>query len=348
MNPKCIFLLYDSVWDNASTETKQKLEAVHIEAARTIAGATKLCSLQKLFDDLGWESLQSRRYKHKLIILYKIMHGLAPDYLRDVLPPSVHETTSYNLRNANHIQTLSSNTNLFYNSFFPSTIRARNSLLDDNKQAPSVAFFKYQLNKNMKRPPKYYNVGLRIGQILHTRLRLECSSLNSHLYQENFVPSPSCLCCDFESSYHFLFICPRYTVARNLYLPNDLPSFTTHDLLFGKVNEPSNVNERFFLQVQEFIIKSGRFINNEHSGGCRRQPSTPAEGGRRAKLVCMYRIYHFSEAIKLKTRRPPAGFLVLQSHHSHSCKLWGTSAFSPLGFNGWFTFQFFHAVFCTQ
>ena len=61
----------DSVWDNASTETKQKLEAVHIEAARTIAGATKLCSIQKLFDDLGWESLQSRRNKHKLVIFYK-------------------------------------------------------------------------------------------------------------------------------------------------------------------------------------------------------------------------------------------------------------------------------------
>ena len=71
--------------------------SVHIEAARTIAGATKLCSIQKLFDDLGWESLQSRRNKHKLIIFYKIMHGLAPDYLRDVLPPLVHETTSYNL-----------------------------------------------------------------------------------------------------------------------------------------------------------------------------------------------------------------------------------------------------------
>ena len=73
------------------------------------------------------------------------------------------------------------------------------------------------------------------------------------------------------------------------------------------------------------------YTNNEHSGGCRRQPSTPAEGGRRAKLVCRYRVYHLSEAIKLKTRRPPTGFLILQSHHSHTCKIWGTSAFSPIG-----------------
>ena len=71
--------------------------------------------------------------------------------------------------------------------------------------------------------------------------------------------------------------------------------------------------------------------HNEHSGGCRRQPSTPAEGGRRAKLVCRYRVYHLSEAIKLKTQRPPTGFLVLQTHLSHTCKIWGTSAFCLTG-----------------
>ena len=66
-----------------------------------------------------------------------------------------------------------------------------------------------------------------------------------------------------------------------------------------------------------------QYFNNEHSGGCKRQASSPAEGGRRAKLVCRYRVYHLSEAIKLKTRRPPTGFLVLQSHHSHTCKILG-------------------------
>ena len=35
----------DSVWDNFSTEAKKQLEAIHIEAARTITGATKLCSI---------------------------------------------------------------------------------------------------------------------------------------------------------------------------------------------------------------------------------------------------------------------------------------------------------------
>ena len=49
----------DSVWDNSSTEAKKQLEAIHIEAARTITGTTKLCSINRLLDELGWESLQT-------------------------------------------------------------------------------------------------------------------------------------------------------------------------------------------------------------------------------------------------------------------------------------------------
>ena len=108
----------DSVWDNCPTETKRQLDVIHIEAARIITGATKLCSVSKLLTDLGWETLQNRRKKHRLIILFKILHGLTPVYLNDLLPPLMH-TTSYNLRNSNHFQNYRANTNLFLNSFFP-------------------------------------------------------------------------------------------------------------------------------------------------------------------------------------------------------------------------------------
>ena len=43
----------DSVWDNWSTETEKQLDAVHVEAARIITGTTKLCSINKLFSDVG-------------------------------------------------------------------------------------------------------------------------------------------------------------------------------------------------------------------------------------------------------------------------------------------------------
>ena len=43
----------DSVLDNSSSEMKKKLVAIHIEAARTITGATKLCSIDKLLSELA-------------------------------------------------------------------------------------------------------------------------------------------------------------------------------------------------------------------------------------------------------------------------------------------------------
>ena len=50
----------DSVWDNCSYEAKRQLDSIHHEAARIITGGTKLCSLEKLLADLGWDSLQAR------------------------------------------------------------------------------------------------------------------------------------------------------------------------------------------------------------------------------------------------------------------------------------------------
>ena len=66
------------IWDNCSTEDKSKIESVQIEAMRIVTGATKLCSIAKLYDDTGWETLQRRRYKQKLLIFYKMVHGLVP------------------------------------------------------------------------------------------------------------------------------------------------------------------------------------------------------------------------------------------------------------------------------
>ena len=149
--------------------------------------------------------MQARRSKHKLTILYKILNGIAPEYLQSLVPPRVQDATSRNLRNANDFRNFRTNTNLFYESFFPSTIRAWNELPYDIKTSPSVASFKFRLNRELRKPPKYFNTGTRQGQNLHARLRMECSSLNAHLHKKNIVPSSSCSCGSYESTYHFFF-----------------------------------------------------------------------------------------------------------------------------------------------
>ena len=241
-------------------ETKKQLDAIHVEAARLITGATKLYSIDNLYRELGWESLQSRRNKHKLVVLYNILHGSAPNYLADLIPPTVQETTRYSLRNSDHIQNYRTNTNLFLDSYFPSTIRAWNNLPTEIKNATSLSIFKSLLNRNMPRPPKYFNAGHRIGQILHARLRMGCSSLNSDLYRKHIVASPSCHCGAFESAKHCLFHCPNYSIARHRYLPQDVDSRSLKDLMYGKTSYSLQENVTLFSQVQDFIVKSGRFV----------------------------------------------------------------------------------------
>ena len=73
---------------------------------------------------------------------------------------------------------------------------------------------------------------------------MQCSQFTP--IQKNIVPSPSCSCGDFESAYHFFFICPNYSNVRNLYLPSNLHDLNTHQLLNGKPDVPGSDNERLF------------------------------------------------------------------------------------------------------
>ena len=230
-----------------------QLESKHNEAARIVSEATKLCGIQKLLEELGWETLQERRSKHKLVIFYKIITDLTPEYLSNLLPPLVSDTSPYNLRNPDNIQSVRARTNLFFNSFLPSTIRAWNNLSEDIRNANTVTSFKYRRNRNRQVPPKYFNAGSRIGQILHARLRMECSSLNSHLYCKNIIPTPSCECGSFESPYHFLFQCPRYAAIRDTYLHNYLDSHTTREILYGKESATDLENEALFLMYKNLL-----------------------------------------------------------------------------------------------
>ena len=114
------------------------------------------------------------------------------------------------------------------------------------------------LNESLRKPPGYFSCGTRMEQVLHARLRLEYSSLNSHLCRKNIIESPSCSCGGFESNYHYLFTCPKYAQYINRYLPHNLQNYSTNNLLYGKENL-SEHNESLFLQVQEYVIKYGRF-----------------------------------------------------------------------------------------
>ena len=99
----------DIVWDNCTLYEKQELDKIQTEAARIVTGTTKFISIQTLYDEIKWEILESRRNKHKLVLFYKMYNNISPAYLSSLVPPSISSISTYNLRNAENVQTIDSN-----------------------------------------------------------------------------------------------------------------------------------------------------------------------------------------------------------------------------------------------
>jgi hypothetical protein len=102
-------------------------------------------------------------------------------------------------------------------------------------------------------------IGSRIGQILHTKLRLECSNLKLHLCLRNLCSSPLCSCGKTESIHHFLLVCKNYSQECDCTILTIQHTISLDLLLYGSVELIQSENEEIFLTVQKFILNSKRF-----------------------------------------------------------------------------------------
>ena len=249
----------DVIWDNCTQYQKNKLDKIQNEAARIATGATKLVSLDALYKETQWDTLGKRRENHKLTLFYKMIYNFTPPYLSSLVPHPVSTLSRYNLQNSNDLQTIDARTNQY--SFLPSAVRSWNNLPVAAKESDSINSFKRFLNQNKTPVPKYYYMGNRKAQILHTRLRTNCSSLNMDLFLKNISDSPLCRCGSLENAQHFFFQCPYFQDQRNELL-NAVLQFQTPSLsllLFGDISLSLEINKTIFENVHRFIMKTKRF-----------------------------------------------------------------------------------------
>ena len=116
----------DVVWDGCTESECDLLEHVqHVqyENAKNVTGAIKGASKHRLALELGWEEMRSRRAVHKVIVYYKNVNILCPNYPKNLLSVEVSERTSYSLRNLKNFTLFAGRTESFNKSFFPSTTR---------------------------------------------------------------------------------------------------------------------------------------------------------------------------------------------------------------------------------
>ncbi len=56
------------------------------EAARIVTGLTRSVSLEKLRNEIEWQSLSVRRSVQKLSIMYKANNNQVPSYISNLIP----------------------------------------------------------------------------------------------------------------------------------------------------------------------------------------------------------------------------------------------------------------------
>ena len=103
----------------------KKIESVQYNAPLAITGAIQGTCTEKLYKELGLETLKSRRWLKKLCCFYKVKNNRIPSYVTELIP---FESLLYNTWNTRNITTYSCRTDAFKYSFFPWTINEWNKL----------------------------------------------------------------------------------------------------------------------------------------------------------------------------------------------------------------------------
>ena len=97
----------------------EMLEKIHYQAA--ITGIWQGTSLNKLYEQLGWESLSDRRWSRRLFQIYKICNNMTPTYLLDNVPRQ--RRLLYGNAKPNNCYQLCSSATRYMNNAFPDTIK---------------------------------------------------------------------------------------------------------------------------------------------------------------------------------------------------------------------------------
>ena len=134
-----------------------KLQSVRYSAGLALTGAWRGTSRKKLYEEFGWESLNLRRWSRRLILSYKFVNNITPDYTRYPIPKL--QQGVYSIRGPDIIGQINTKTMSFKNSFYPHCLSEWNKLDPDTRSSPSLSIFKTKLLKYIRPAPKLiYNI----------------------------------------------------------------------------------------------------------------------------------------------------------------------------------------------
>ena len=157
-----------------------------------ITGAIRGTSTEKIYQELGLESLKSRRWFRKLCHFYKIFNEKSPSYLFNLIP---NFNRVHNTRLSCNIRPIKVRHDHIKNSFFTSALSEWNQLdLNIRNSASLNTFKKKLLNFTRLCANSIFDIHNLLGIKLLARLLLGLSHLHEHKFKHYFQDTLNPLC----------------------------------------------------------------------------------------------------------------------------------------------------------
>ena len=262
-------IIYDRPNNNSFT---QNIETIQYNAAMAVTGAIKGSSRDNLYNELGLESLSSRRWIRRLLSFYKYFTSMRPCYLYSLIPKVNSESRT---RQRGNIPLFKTRTDSFKYSFFPNYVQEWNKISLSTRVLPITIFKKFLLKSIRPNENSIFGLHNPNGLKHLTRLRLGLSHLREHKFKHNFQDSinPLCSCGEnIETTEHFFLHCQnfsyfRFTLLNSLANINpDLPNMDSKELtdilLYGSTKFDPILNNKILSCSIQFILTSDRFNVN--------------------------------------------------------------------------------------
>ena len=225
-------------------------------------------SREKLYEELGLESLQLRRWFRKLSCFYKLFHSEHPRYLFKLIPS---RSSSYVTRNIHNIPFCKTRHTFLKNSFFPSTVIGLNTLDHNIRNSNGFNVFRKSILKFI-RPSANSFFDCHNPKGIRFIARRGLSHLRENKFKHSFQDSlnPFCSCgLDIGSTAHFLLHCPTYITERLTILStignidNNLLDLCEpvliETLLFGSNSFDTNANTNVLNAAIAYVLSTERF-----------------------------------------------------------------------------------------
>ena len=133
------------VWNGIGDNLADKLQKLQNRAARVITGADYLTPTNEILNKFGWSNLKERRNKQKALMMFEIVNGMTPRYLKDIFSARPGASV-YNLRTSlDDIAIPRARTDYYRKSFAFTGAKIWNALPNNMKSELSFETFRNKL-----------------------------------------------------------------------------------------------------------------------------------------------------------------------------------------------------------